>query len=316
MTKNKLGENHTAVDQVQKPSRLKKWYKNNMGFLFIIPWLIGFLVFKLYPFGSSLYYSFTDYNLFKGISEYSLDNYKEIFTSVKITKALRVTFDYAFITVPLKLVVALFIAYILNFKIKFVNFFRTAYYIPSILGGSVAIAVLWKAVFKDEGLLNSALAFFGINGPSWLSDPDYAILVICLLRIWQFGSAMVIFLAALKGVPQDLYEAAAIDGAGKWKQFFKITVPLITPVIFYNLVTQLCQAFQEFNGPYIITQGGPRNSTTLISLLIYNSAFKSYEMGMASAMAWVMFIILMVFTVISFLSQKYWVYYGDEEGGK
>lgn len=316
MTKNKLGGSNVAAIQVQKPSYLKKWYKNNTGFLFILPWLIGFLVFKLYPFGSSLYYSFTDYHLFHGISEYSLDNYKEIFTSTKITKSLWVTFRYAFITVPLKLVVALFIAYILNFKIKFVNFFRTAYYIPSILGGSVAIAVLWKAVFKDEGLLNSALGFFGINGPSWLSDPSYAIFVICLLRVWQFGSAMVIFLAALKGVPQDLYEAAAIDGAGKWRQFFKITVPLITPVIFYNLVTQLCQAFQEFNGPYIITQGGPRGSTTLISLLIYNSAFKSHEMGMASAMAWVMFIILMIFTMISFLSQKYWVYYGDEEGGK
>nr|CRY94878.1 hypothetical protein [uncultured prokaryote] len=209
---------------------------------------------------------------------------------------------------------ALFIAYILNFKIKGVKFFRTAYYIPSILGGSVAIAVLWKAIFKDDGLLNTLLAMFGVDGPSWLSDPSWALFVICLLRVWQFGSAMVIFLAALKGVPVELYEAATVDGAGKWKQFFSITVPMITPIIFYNLVTQICQAFQEFNGPYIITQGGPRNSTTLISLLIYNSAFKNYEMGMASAMAWVLFVILMIFTVIAFLSQKYWVYYSDEEG--
>lgn len=178
----------------------------------------------------------------------------------------------------------------------------------------MAIAVLRKAIFKDDGLLNTLLAVFGINGPSWLSDPSYALFVICLLRVWQFGSAMVIFLAALKGVPTELYEAATIDGAGKWRQFFSITVPLITPIIFYNLVTQICQAFQEFNGPYIITQGGPRNSTTLISLLIYNSAFKNYEMGMASAMAWVLFVILMVFTVIAFVSQKYWVYYSDEEG--
>lgn len=243
-----------------------------------------------------------------------MENYVDIFTTPKIVKALKVTFQYSFMTVPLKLVAALFIAYILNFKIKGVNFFRTAYYIPSILGGSVAIAVLWKAIFKDDGLLNTLLGFFGVNGPSWLSDPSYALFVICLLRVWQFGSAMVIFLAALKGVPEELYEAASIEGAGKWKQFFSITVPLITPIIFYNLVTQICQAFQEFNGPYIITQGGPRNSTTLISLLIYNSAFKNYEMGMASAMAWVLFIILMVFTVIAFLSQKYWVYYSDEEG--
>ncbi len=292
----------------------KKFLKRNVGFLFILPWLVGFLVFKLYPFAASLYYSFTDYQLFEGITKYTMENYVDIFTTPKIVRALKVTFQYSFMTVPLKLVAALFIAYILNFKIKGVNFFRTAYYIPSILGGSVAIAVLWKAIFKDDGLLNTLLGFFGVNGPSWLSDPSYALFVICLLRVWQFGSAMVIFLAALKGVPEELYEAASIEGAGKWKQFFSITVPLITPIIFYNLVTQICQAFQEFNGPYIITQGGPRNSTTLISLLIYNSAFKNYEMGMASAMAWVLFIILMVFTVIAFLSQKYWVYYSDEEG--
>lgn len=240
-------------------------------------------------------------------------NYEEIFASKKIMKAFSVTFKYAFVTVPLKLIISLFIAYILNFKLKGVKLFRTAYYIPSILGGSVAIAVLWKAVFRDDGLLNAALQFFGVDGPQWLSDPSYALFVISLLRVWQFGSAMVIFLAALKNVPNDLYEAAAIDGAGKGRQFISITIPIITPVVFYNLVTQLCQAFQEFNGPYIITQGGPRNSTTLISLLIYNSAFKSFEMGMASAMAWLMFIVLTAFTVIAFLSQKYWVYYSDEE---
>ena len=171
--------------------------------------------------GSSLFYSFTDYNLFKGMNVIgTLQNYVNVFTTKKITTALTVTFKYAFITVPLKLIFALFIAYILNFKIKGVNFFRTAYYVPSILGGSVAIAVLWKAVFRDDGLLNGFLGLLGITGPSWLSDTKYSLFVICLLRVWQFGSAMIIFLAALKGVPQDLYEAASIDGAGKWRQFF------------------------------------------------------------------------------------------------
>ena len=292
---------------------MKKALKKNIGFFFIIPWLIGFLVFKLYPFGSSLYYSFTDYNLFKGVHEFGLMNYQEIFTKRQDLKALKITFRYAFMTVPLKLVVALFIAYILNFKIKGVNFFRTAYYIPSILGGSVAISVLWKALFKDGGLIQSFLAIIGIQGPNFMSDPGWSLFIICLLRVWQFGSSMVIFLAALKGVPNDLYEAAAIDGAGKWKQFFSITVPLITPVIFYNLVTQLCTAFQEFNGPYIITNGGPRGSTTLMSLLIYQNAFQTYDMGLASAMAWVLFVILMIFTVIAFWSQKHWVYYSDNE---
>lgn len=310
MAKVKVSESGIAINQ-KKP--FKKIVSENIGFFFILPWLIGFLIFKVYPFGSSLVYSFSDYHLFNGVSEYGFMNYVDIFQTKKIMKAFQVTFKYAFMTVPLKLVAALFIAYILNFKIKGVNFFRTAYYIPSILGGSIAIAVLWKAIFRDDGLVNTLLSYFGIAGPKWLSDPNYALFIICLLRVWQFGSAMVIFLAALKGVSQDLYEAASIDGAGKWRQFFSITIPLITPVIFYNLITQLCQAFQEFNGPYVITQGGPRNATTLVSLLIYNNAFKSYEMGMASAMAWLMFIILLVLTVIAFISQNKWVYYSDEE---
>ena len=250
-------------------------------------------------------------NFFRGISEYGIMNYVEIFTEKDTTTALLITFKYAFITVPLKLIFALFIAYILNFKIKFVNFFRTVYYIPSILGGSVAIAVLWRALFRDTGVVNTILGFVGIQGPDWLADRTWALFIICLLRVWQFGSAMVLFLAALKGVSVDLYEAATIDGASKTRQFFSITVPMITPVIFYNLVTQIAQAFQEFNGPYIITGGGPRNSTTLVALLVYNYAFKSNEMGMACALAWVMFVIVMILTVIAFTSQKHWVYYAD-----
>lgn len=284
----------------------------SVGMLYILPWFIGFLIFKLYPFASSLSYSFTDFNLFRGMRETGLMNYIDIFTKTKIVNALIGTARYAFLTVPLKLAVALFIAYILNFKIRGLYAFRTAYYTPSILGGSVAVAVLWQALFRDEGVVNAFLGLFGIQGPTWLSDPAYAIWIICLLRIWQFGSAMVLFLAALKGVPADLYEAATIDGASKGRQFRSITVPLITPVIFYNLVTQLCQAFQEFNGPFIITRGGPRGSTTLIAMLIYNQAFKLNEMGMASALAWVLFLTVGILTVIAFATQKKWVYYSDE----
>ena len=290
-----------------------KFWKENKGLLFILPWLIGFLIFKGYPFLSSLVYSFSDESLFEGISRWGVFNYVKIFTDRKIKTGFMTTFKYSFMTVPLKLVFALFIAYILNFKIKGVKMFRTVYYIPSILGSSVAIAVLWKAIFKDDGIVNMILGFFGVAGPHWLSNKTASLFIICLLRVWQFGSTMVIFLAALKGVSPDLYEAASLDGAGKWRQFFTITVPLITPVIFYNLVTQLVQAFQEFNGPYIITQGGPRGATTLVSLLIYNNAFKKYDMGLASAQAWVLFIILMIFTAILQYSQKHWVYYSDEE---
>lgn len=298
----------------KQPYVLKRFYKKNRGFLFVLPWLIGFIIFKGYPFFSSLYYSLLDYNLFKGTAPFiGLENYGKILGTKRYVTAFRVTFKYAFITVPLKLFFSLFIAYILNFKIRGVKLFRTIYYIPSILGSSVAIAVVWKFVFQSEGLINKILTGLGGQAVNWLGSAKYSIWVICLLHIWQFGSAMVIFLAALKGVPQDLYEAAEIDGAGKWTQFFKVTIPLITPVIFYNAVTQLCTAFQEFNSAYLITKGGPLSSTTLISLLIYQSAFKSYDMGLACAMAWLLFVIVAVFTVIAFLSQKYWVYYSDDE---
>lgn len=287
-----------------------------IGFLYAVPWLIGFIIFKGYPFLSSLYYSFTDMNLQNSSYWYTLDNYREIFTDPQMLKAIGITFKYAFMTVPLKLIAALFIAYILCFPIKGVNLFRTAYYIPSVLGGSIAVSVLWKALFQKQGVINNLLMVFGIEGPSWLGDPDYALFLICLLHVWQFGSSMIIFLAALKGVPKDLYEAASIDGAGKWKQFFKITIPMISPVIFYNLVTQLCAAFQEFNSAYVITNGGPNGATTLISLLIYNNAFQKFDMGMASAQAWVLFIIVGGLSLVAFMSQKRWVYYSDEEGGR
>ena len=300
-----------------QPAKTRNWknfYRKYRGFFYILPWIIGFMIFKFYPFIMSLFYSFTNYSLFKPGTEFvGLDNYLSVFHTKKYIKALKVTFQYAFLTVPLKLAFSLFIAYILNFKLKFVKMFRTIYYIPSILGGSVAIAVVWKFIFQGDGLINQFIQMFGGEKINFLGSTHYALFVICLLRVWQFGSAMVIFLAALKGVPQELYEAASIDGAGKWRQFFSVTVPLITPVIFYNLITQLCEAFQEFNSAFIITKGGPLGSTTLISLLIYQNAFRTYEMGLASAMAWLLFIIICTLTVVSFASQKYWVYYSDDE---
>ena len=311
----KTGGSSAARQDLRRRRGLSKLEQGYMGFILVLPWLIGFCIFKLYPFVSSLVYSFTDYDLFKGVQNVvGFQNYIDAFTKTKNIKALQVTFTYAFMTVPLKLIFALFIAYILNFKIKGVGLFRTAYYVPSILGGSVAIAVLWKALFKNDGVVNTILAMLGFESINFRADKNWALFIICLLRVWQFGSAMVLFLAALKGVPEDLYEAASIDGATKGRQFISITIPLISPVIFYNLVTQLVQAFQEFNGPYIITNGGPRNATTLISLIVYNTAFKDYKVGMSSAMAWVMFVIVMVLTIIAFVSQKKWVYYSDDDG--
>jgi len=216
-------------------------------------------------------------------------------------------------TVPLKLAFALLVAVVLNYKLKAIGFFRTAYYVPSILGGSIAIAVLWRYIFAEVGLVNMGLTALGFEPVNWFGDPRNALFTLTLLRCWQFGSAMVIFLAALQSVDKSLYEASSIDGANKWQQFRFITVPLITPVIFFNLIMQTVQAFQEFNGPYIITGGGPLKSTYLLPLYIYDKAFKSFDMGYASAIAWILFVIIMVLTLIAFWSSKKWVYYAGDK---
>ena len=285
-----------------------------MGLAYLSPYIIGLLLFTAVPFIASFVLSFTDYSLMSAPHWVGLKNYIRLFTHDRtFNKSLTVTLIDVFSTVPLKLAFALLIAVILNYKLKFINFFRTAFYVPSILGGSVAIAVLWRYLFADVGLVNMMLEGLGFQAVNWFGDPNNALFTITLLRLWQFGSAMVIFLAALQSVDNSLYEAAAIDGAGKWRTFFFITLPLITPVIFFNLIMQTVQAFQEFNGPYIITGGGPLKSTYLLPLYIYDEAFKNFRMGYASAIAWVMFAIIMVLTLIAFWSSRHWVYYAGDK---
>ncbi|MEB2846388.1 ABC transporter permease subunit [Rhizobiales bacterium RZME27] len=285
-----------------------------LGYAYLAPYLIGLVIFTAIPFLSSLYLSFTSYDLMSSPRWTGLSNYQKLFTRDRtFEKSLSVTLIYVFSTVPLKLAFALFIAAILNYKLKFINFFRTAFYVPSILGGSIAIAVLWRYLFSTEGLVNMAIATLGFGPVDWFGDPTNALFTITLLRCWQFGSAMVIFLAALQSIDKSLYEAASIDGAGKVTTFFFVTLPLLTPVIFFNLVMQMVQAFQEFNGPYIITQGGPLKSTYLLPLYIYEEAFKKFNMGYASAIAWVLFAIIMVLTLVAFWSSKKWVYYAGDK---
>lgn len=282
------------------------------GVRLIILWLIGYLCFRCYPFLSSFIFSFTDFNLFGEAPQFvGFDNYLTVFRDEKMTAALLRSFAYAGFTVPLKLLAALGVACLLCTKCRGIRMFRTIYYIPSLLGSSPAIAILWKSFFRTDGPLNALLSLFGIQAVNWLGDPAYALFVVGLLRVWQFGSAMLLFLGALQGVPHDITEAAALDGAGSFRRFFSITLPMISPVLFYNLITQLAQTFQEFNAPFIITQGGPRSSTTLFSLLIYNEAFQHYEMGQASAMAWILFLIVASISALAFLSQNAWVYYND-----
>ena len=285
-----------------------------LGYAYLTPYLIGLVIFTAIPFLTSLYLSFTSYDLMSSPQWTGLSNYERLFTRDRtFEKSLTVTLIYVFSTVPLKLAFALFIAAILNYKLKFINLFRTAFYVPSILGGSIAIAVLWRYLFSAEGLVNMAIASVGFTPVDWFGDPTNALFTITLLRCWQFGSAMVIFLAALQSIDKSLYEAASIDGAGKVTTFFFVTLPLLTPVIFFNLVMQMVQAFQEFNGPYIITQGGPLKSTYLLPLYIYEEAFKKFNMGYASAIAWVLFAIIMVLTLVAFWSSKKWVYYAGDK---
>lgn len=301
-----------STNVIGKQEKVKKKFKFNSAYLYILPWFIGFLVFKLNPFFNALLLSFQQNNLIREPKWVKLQNYQQLLFEDELFKtSLIVTFKYVFLTVPLVLVFALFIAYILNFKIKGVNFFRTAYYIPSILGGSVAVSIVWKFIFGNDGVINAMLDMVGLEPVMWLTDTRYALIVLSLLKAWQFGSVMVIFLSALQNVPQSLYEAASIDGAGKWRSFFTITVPMITPVILFNAVQLLVKSFQEFNSAYLISDGGPLNSTYLLNLFIYKNAFSSFKMGYASAASWIMFIIIMALTAVVFRSSNYWVHYND-----
>ena len=283
--------------------------KSKMGLVYILPWLIGMVFLTLYPFINALIISFTDYNLVRDPNFIGLANYTKLFKDEDFLGTLTATLKYTVITVPLQLAFALFIAYILNFKLKGINFFRTAYYIPSLLGGNVAVAVLWRFLFQQDGLINRIIGVVGIQPVAWLSSPGGAMSVIIILKVWQFGSAMLIFLAALKDVPQDLYEAASVDGSTKLHSFIHITMPLITPTIFFNLVMQLVNAFQEFNGPYLVTGKGPLNATYLTSMYIYDNAFKYFNMGYASAASWILFLIIVSVTLILFATQDKCVYY-------
>ena len=293
-------------------------YENKrLGFLFVLPFVLGVLLFKLFPFVMSFALSFTQYDIIDPPEFTGLDNYRELFGHDPLfRKSLGVTLLFAALAVPLRVGFALFIAHVLNFKLRGINFFRSAFYLPSILGGSIAVAVLWRFLFSKYGLVNLVLTNLGIEPIAWLADEHFSMWTIVLLFTWQFGSAMVIFLAALQNVPTSLYEAAEIDGANKRQQFFRITVPLITPVIFFNLIMQMVHAFQEFNGPYAITEGGPLHSTYVLALYIYDQSFRFFNLGYGAALSWVLFALVAALSGISFWSSKYWVFYSGEKDVK
>ncbi|MDL2206457.1 sugar ABC transporter permease [Eubacteriales bacterium OttesenSCG-928-N13] len=288
---------------------------NAVGYLFLAPWLIGFLGLTLYPMIQSLYYSFTQFDMMSPPEWVGFANYIKMFTADKTyMKSLQVTFTYVLWAVPLKLIFALLIAMLMNQKLRFIGLYRAVYYIPTLLGGSVAIAMLWKRLFSGDGAINTILRALGwANPPAWIANPNYALATLVLLTVWQFGSSMIIFLAGLKQIPDEYYEAASVDGAGPITKFFRITLPSLSPVILFNLVMQMISAFQAFTQAFIISagKGGPLDSTMFYTLYLYTKGFYYYEMGYASAMAWVLLIIIGILTAIIFKSSNMWVSYGS-----
>lgn len=309
--------NKTAATKLRLTKKLKGSNDNNLaGYIFISPWLLGFLLLTVWPIIQSFYLSFTDYSLLEAPTWTGTQNYVNIFTNDNdFTTSLKVTFIFVLFSVPLKLFFSLMVAIMLNKNLKGMNLYRTAVYFPSLIGGSIAVSALWRNMFNLNGYFNHVLAWFGIQGIGWITNPHTSLGTLILLNTWQFGSTMVIFLAGLKQIPNELYESASVDGASKLRKFFHITLPMLSPVMFFNLVLGIIGSFQMFTSAFIITQGGPINSTYMYALFLYDKAFKHYQMGYASALAWILLVIVALMTAINFLVSRYWVFY-ETDGGK
>lgn len=282
------------------------------GYLFMTPWILGLFCFTLIPMVMSLYYSFTSFDMLNAPVWVGVRNYVQLFAKdAKFMKSLWVTFQFVFIGVPLQLAFSLLLAVCFKKDRIGIRFYRASYYLPSLFGGSVAVSVLWRQLFNKTGLINQVLSLFGIVGKNWIATPSTALGTLIVLQVWQFGATMVIFLASLKQIPEDYYEAATIDGAGKIRQFFQITLPLLTPMVFFNIVMQFINAFQSFTSAYIISggTGSPLNSTLFYSLYLYLKAFREFQMGYASAMAWILLVIIGAITGLMFAFANKWVYY-------
>ena len=296
-------------DKKRQGTKMKS-RENLMGYLFASPWLLGFFIFTLYPMCSSLYYSFTNYNTLKEPNWIGIRNYIVMFTSDPLFwKSIWNTFYYAGLSVPLGIVMGVLIAMLLNQKVKGMRFFRTIFYLPTVVS-SVAVSLLWMWILEPNfGLLNTFLGRIGIIGPGWLTDPAWSKNSLILMSLWSVGGGMLIYLAALQDVPESLYEAATIAGAGALKKFFKITLPMITPTLFYNLITGVIGGLQVFSQAFIMTNGGPSYSTYFYGYHLYNKAFSEYQMGYASALAWILLIMTLLLSLIIFRTSNKWVYY-------
>lgn len=294
---------------MKKLSFNKQWE----AYAFLTPWILGFLLFTVIPMILSLYFSFTHYDAVTSPKWIGLENYVTMAKDQRVHKSLQVTVTYVGLSIPLQLGFALLLATLLKKNRRGVKYYRAIYYLPSLFGGSVAVALLWRQIFNKEGIINQFLSLFGVEGKNWIATPDTALYTLVLLAVWQFGSSMVVFLGGLKQISPDYYEAAEIDGCSKISMFFKITLPLLTPMVFFNIVMTIISAFQAFTPSYIISQGtgAPIDSTLFYTLYLYIKGFRQFSMGYASAMAWVLLVIIGLVTAIMFAIAEKWVYYED-----
>jgi multiple sugar transport system permease protein len=301
--------------------KINKSFKSQLvkdygGMLFILPWVIGFLGLTLIPFICLVFFSLSKYDMLSPPKLIGFKNYINIFKlDPKFLTSLLVTFKFAIIAVPLRLSLALIIAMILNTRHKMIGLYRTMFYIPSIIGGSIAVAITWGKIFARDGVLNSIIEkIFGFNPNfSWVADPKTALSSLILLAVWQFGSPMLIFLAGLKNIPISYYEAAVVDGANSFQKFFKITIPLLSPVIFFNLIMQFIGSFMTFTQGLVITNGGPIDKTLFYQLYVYRQGFQQFNMGYASALSCILLVIIAIFTALVFKSSSAWVYYESKD---
>jgi multiple sugar transport system permease protein len=287
---------------------------NRAGYVFLLPWLLGFFLLTAGPMIGSLYLSLTDYNLFTDPQFIGFDNYVALFTDARFQQSAQVTLIYVFVGTPIKLAAALGVAMLLNNIGRGSGFYRSAFYAPSLIGASVSIAIVWRAMFSDQGPVDAGLSLFGINLGSWTGNPDLTMPMLILLAVWQFGAPTVIFLAGLKQIPAELYEAASLDGAGAWSMFKSVTVPMLSAVIFFNVLLETVNAFQVFASVYIISNGtgGPAGSSLFYTLYLYMRGFGEYKMGFASAMAWVLLVFVGLIALLYFRLSKKLVHYTGE----
>ena len=289
--------------------------QNRYGYGFIMLWLIGLFVFTLSPMLFSLFLSFCKWDIVTGLSTIQfigLENFRKIFDDSKFYKALEVTFKFCLISIPFYQIASLLVAMLLNMRIKFMRTFRLIFFLPSIIP-TIASSMIWTQILGKDGLINQGLALIGIQGPAWLNTPSTALYGLILMGVWGIGNTIIIYLSGLQGVGEELYEASSIDGANSFQRFFKITLPMISPTIFFNVVMAVISSFQYFTQAFVMTEGGPLNSTLFYNLYLYTKAYKELKMGYAAALAWIMFIIILFFTLLVIKSSSFWVYYQNDD---